>query len=460
VDVTLVTRGNIAGVVKDSLSKLPLPGAAVSVTDFLNQSYSVLTGADGQYQVTGIASGAFIGEVRKEGYQNHTFSGTMTPGQTVPVDADLNPILPLISAISITDITSDSAMINWATDMPAESLVDYGLTSSYGSSSADSGLKTAHTIALKDLAPDTTYHFRVTSRNEYGFASSSDDLTFKTLPPLNPITLTITSPGNGDTISRSDVRVEGTVSNVLGLETGVTVNGILAQVYGNQFSANHVPLEEGSNLITAEATDTKGNTQTASIEVNAVKAEHYLRITANVDSGLVPLEVVLALESDLDLTDVSMAYTRPEDVELISREGKEYRFRMTAEGAYHFTAQVADPEGRIYEDTLLVMVLSREQINSLLRGKWDEARAKLASGDIEGSLASFDDLSKQEYRELFNALAPVLPEIAQEMSDIQLIKYSRDTAIYDIRTVRDGVEYSFQLVFTKDSDGIWKISSF
>jgi hypothetical protein len=60
----------------------------------------------------------------------------------------------------------------------------------------------------------------------------------------------------------------------------------------------------------------------------------------------------------------------------------------------------------------------------------------------------------------FNALAPVLPEIAKEMSDIQLVKYSRDTAIYDIRTVREGVEYSFQLVFTKDSNGIWKISSF
>ena len=106
------------------------------------------------------------------------------------------------------------------------------------------------------------------------------------------------------------------------------------------------------------------------------------------------------------------------------------------------------------------MVLSREQIDSLLQGKWEGARAKLAGGDIEGSLASFDDLSKQEYRELFNALASVLPEIVQEMSDIQLIKYSRNTAIYDIRTVREGVEYSFQLVFTKDSNGIWKINSF
>jgi hypothetical protein len=460
VDVTLVTKGSIAGVIRDSLTKLPLVSAAVTMTDSQNQPYSVLTGVDGKYQITGISSGAFIGDVRKEGYQVHNFSGTMTPGQTVPMDADLNPILPLISGISISDITSDSAMINWATDMPAESLVDYGLTSSYGSSSGDSGLKTAHKIALQNLAPDTAYHFRVTSRNEYGFASSSDDHTFKTLPPSNPITLTITTPGNGDTISRSDVRVEGTISNALGLETGVTVNGILAQVYGNQFSANHVPLEEGANLITVNATDGKGNTQAVSVEVNAVKAEHYLSITANVDSGLVPLEAVLTLESDIDLTNVSLAYSRPEDVELVSREGKEFRFKMTAEGAYDFTAQVAAPDGSICEDTLAVMVFSKEQMDNLLKGKWEGARARLANGDIDGALHLFSERKKGKYKELFSALASVLPKIVQEMANIQLIEIYGNTAIYDLRTVRNGIEYSFQLIFTRDQDGLWKITSF
>lgn len=460
VDVTLITKGSIAGVVKDSLTKLPLVSATVSVTDSLNQSYSVLTGADGKYQITSIASGAFSGDVRKEGYQAFNFSGTMTPGQTVPLDASLNPILPLISGISVSGVTMDSAMIDWSTDMPAESLVEYGLTSSYGSSAADSGFKTTHKIILKNLTSDTTYHFRVTSRNSYGFASSSDDRTLKTLPPSNPITLTITSPRNGDTISRSDVRVEGTLTNAQGHETGVTVNGILAQVYGDKFSANHVPLAEGLNPINVTATDVKGNTQTASVEVSAAKAEHYIRITANMESGIAPLETVLRIDSDLDLTSASITYSGPGEVELVSREGNEYRFRITAEGTYAFMAKVADGMGAFHEDTVAVTVLSREEVNNLLQGKWQGARAKLASGDIEGSLTIFDDLSKQDYRELFNALAPVLPEIAQEMSDIQLIKYSRDTAIYDIRTVRDGVEYSFQLLFTKDGNGIWKISSF
>jgi hypothetical protein len=459
VDVTLVTKGSIAGVIRDSLTKLPLVSAAVTMTDFQNQPYSVLTGADGKYQITGISSGPFSGDVRKEGYQAHIFSGTMMPGQTVPIDADLNPILPLISGISASDISSGSAMINWATDMPAESLVDYGLTSSYGSSSGDSVLKTAHKIALNNLTPDTTYHFRVTSRNEYGFTSSSDDLTFKTLPPSNPITLTITTPGNGDTISRSDVRVEGTVSNALGLETGVTVNGILAQVYGNQFSANHVPLEEGANLITAKATDAKGNTQAVSVEVNAVKAEHYLSITANVDSGIAPLEAVLRVDSDLDLTDASLTYTGPGEAELISREGAEYRFRIASEGSYNFIAQVADPEGRIYEDTLLIMVLSREQIDSLLQGKWDGMKAALASQDPEKAVLNFAPDSQEIYQKQFNALKSFLPEIAEELNraQINLVEMDNRRAEYEILVERDGVPLSFSLKFIKDQNGLWKI---
>jgi hypothetical protein len=460
VDVTLITKGSIAGVVKDSLSKLPLPAATVSVTDSLNQSYSVLTGADGKYQIPGIASGAFSGEVRKEGYQTFNFSGTMTSGQTIPIDASLNPILPLISSISVSEVTMDSAMIDWSTDMPAESLVEYGLTSSYGSSAADSVLKTAHKIALKNLTSDTTYHFRVTSRNAYGFASSSDDSTFKTLPPSNPITLTITTPRNGDTISRSDVRVEGTLTNAQGHETGVTVNGVITQVYGDKFSANHVPLAEGSNPIKVTATDVKGNTQTAEIAVSAVKADHYIRISANVESGLAPLEPVLTIDSSLDLTDASLTYTGPGEAELISREGREYRFKISSEGAYNFIAQVADPEGRIYEDTLAVMAFSKEQMDNLLKGKWEGARARLANGDIDGALPLFSERKKGKYKDLLSALAPVLPKIVEEMSNIQLIEIYGDTAIYDLRTVRNGVEYSFQLLFTRDQDGLWKITSF
>ena len=61
------------------------------------------------------------------------------------------------------------------------------------------------------------------------------------------------------------VMVKGTVTNTTGNETGVTINGIVATVYGNQFVANQISLVEGSNTITVTATDTAGNTAITAI---------------------------------------------------------------------------------------------------------------------------------------------------------------------------------------------------
>ena len=216
----------------------------------------------------------------------------MSAGQTITINAALSPILPIISNIAAIEIANDSATISWITDQPADSLVEYGPTLSYGSSVVDPSLVATHRIALRNLTSKTTYHFRVKSTNGYGFSSYSGDTSFTTLDLSNPITLKIKFPKNDDTISRTDVRVEGMVTNATGGETGVVVNGVLANIYGNEFVANHVPLTEGSNTITAIATDVDGNTETASVTVNGVKGENYIRIIAGSESGISPFETV------------------------------------------------------------------------------------------------------------------------------------------------------------------------
>ncbi len=459
IDVTLITKGSIAGIVTDS-SGMALSAAAVSVTDSLKMNQSALTGNDGKFSISNVASGAFTGSIKKDGYSPYNFSGTVSPGQTAGVNAALSPILPKIGNIAATNISPAAATITWVTDQPADSLVEYGTSLAYGNSVSDSALAASHQINLAGLKPATLYHYRVTSRNAYGFSASSGDQSFTTLAPINPIALQITFPKNDDTISRLDTRVEGTVTNSTGSETGVVVNGVLAMVSENQFVANHVPLVEGPNPITATATDGQGNVETAEITVSSVKPDHYITITANVSSGITPLEAVLTLNSDLDLAHASLTCDGPGQAELVSKSQNEYQVGVTVEGTYRFTARVNDSTGVAYEDTLVLIVLTREEMNTLLTNKWGSMRTKLANGDIDGSLTLFSDRKKERYRNIFSALVPVLPRLVQEMSDIQLIEVYGDTAIYDLRTVRDGVEYSFQLLFTRDPDGIWKITSF
>ena len=460
VTVTLLTKGTVAGTVTDFQSGFSLSSATVSVTDALNVTETALTGADGTYAISNVASGAFSGGITKEGYAPYPVSGTISSGQTITINAALRPNFPTISNVAVSGITSSSAAITWNTDQPADSRVDYGTTTSYGNFVSDSTLTTAHRIVLTGLALRTTYHFRVTSKNAYSFAATSGDYAFTTLGPRGPVILSITYPRNEQTLSTSDTRVEGEVFHDEGLETGVVVNGILANIYGTTFVANQVPLTEGTNQITVLARDIKGNKETVSIQVTRNRGEHYVEIRANTDSGISPLEVLLSVDSSLPLSDVSLTFSGPASVEWVRTGEGEYRVTLSADGIYLFTATGLDSVGTAYQDSVAVTVLSKDQLDTLLRGKWEGMRTELLNGNIENVVSYVDESSEEEYREALNILSSFLPTIAEELTDIQFIEYVGNSAIYDIRTIREGLEFSFQVIFSKDFNGIWKINSF
>ena len=460
VTVTLVTKGTVAGTVTDSQSGLPLSSATVSVTDVLSVAQTELTGADGTYAISNVASGAFSGSITKDGYASYPISGNMSPGQTITINAALSPIYPTISNVAVSGITSSSATVTWTTDQPADSRVDYGTTASYGNFISDPPLTVVHEVTLMGLALSTTHHFKVTSTNTYGFSSSSGDGTFLTLGPRVPLVLSIDSPKAGANLSKSEIMVEGTVSQQNGLETGVVVNGRIAVVAGNHFIGNRVPLEEGQNQITAVATDVNGNTATVSIQVTRIRGEHYVEIRASTDSGISPLGVVLSIDSSLPLSDLSLTFSGPDPVELVPIAKGEYRVTLSTEGVYLFMATGLDTNGTTYQDAVAVTVLSKAQLDTLLRGKWETMRTELLDGNIDNALIHFDESSKEDYQEAFSLLSSFLAIIVQELTDIQFIEYANNTAIYDIRAVRDGLELSFQLLFSKDFNGIWKINSF
>jgi len=62
---------------------------------------------------------------------------------------------PIEETVRISDVTvsvtENKALIQWKTDVPADSQVEYGVTKSYGSVSFDATLKTQHSIELTEL---------------------------------------------------------------------------------------------------------------------------------------------------------------------------------------------------------------------------------------------------------------------------------------------------------------------
>jgi len=88
----------------------------------------------------------------------------------------------IISKISVTNITTNSASISWDTNELANSSVKYGIElGNYTLEKYDSARVTAHCINLTDLLQNTTYYFVVTSTDQDGNSNESIEFSFTTL---------------------------------------------------------------------------------------------------------------------------------------------------------------------------------------------------------------------------------------------------------------------------------------
>jgi hypothetical protein len=85
------------------------------------------------------------------------------------------------SSIPATSVGATSAVVAWQTVKPSSSQVEYGTSTSYGSSTPlDSAMVADHAQTLNKLLPATTWHFRVRSQDAGGASVISADYTFTT----------------------------------------------------------------------------------------------------------------------------------------------------------------------------------------------------------------------------------------------------------------------------------------
>jgi glucose/arabinose dehydrogenase/PKD repeat protein len=93
----------------------------------------------------------------------------------------LDTTAPTVSAVSSSNVTGSSATISWTTNEPATSQIEYGTSTAYGTLTAiDPALVTPHSLTLTGLAPETTYNYRVRSKDAAGNERLSSNFTFIT----------------------------------------------------------------------------------------------------------------------------------------------------------------------------------------------------------------------------------------------------------------------------------------
>lgn len=111
---------------------------------------------------------AYNFRVRSRG--NNAVLGT-SANQTFTTSQAGDATPPAISDVVVSSLSLNSASINWVTDEPATSFVDYGTTVDLGSSSGSSVSASAHSVTLDGLAGGAQYYFRVRSADAAGNSS-------------------------------------------------------------------------------------------------------------------------------------------------------------------------------------------------------------------------------------------------------------------------------------------------
>jgi chitodextrinase len=116
----------------------------------------------------------------KDANGNLAMSGDLTFATLAAVPPpDTTP--PVLSSVTNALVSAVSATVSWITNEIADTQLEYGLTTAYGSIRTDAALVASHALGLSGLSASRTYHYRVKSRDVAGNLATSGDFTFTTL---------------------------------------------------------------------------------------------------------------------------------------------------------------------------------------------------------------------------------------------------------------------------------------
>ncbi|MEK6899633.1 MAG: fibronectin type III domain-containing protein, partial [Nanoarchaeota archaeon] len=180
--------------------------------------------------------------------------------------------LPIISALQISGVTAEpsatEAEVQWKTDEPADSFVNYGQSKDNLKTIGDASSVVDHLLILSDLLPKTTYYYSVksgnliddNSGNLFTFTTPEPDTT----PPKLEVEVPAAVKGNNADISGKtennaiiNIYVNGplvhtTAATLVRDETDKDLNGV--------FLVSGIALEnDKQNSIKIEAADKSGN---------------------------------------------------------------------------------------------------------------------------------------------------------------------------------------------------------
>jgi hypothetical protein len=141
--------------------------------------------------------------------------------------------------VGSSGVSASGATISWTTNEASDTQVEFGTTTSYGSSTQlSAAMVTTHNATLGGLAAGTLYHYRVKSRDGAGNLATSGDFVFTTssgggtpppVPGLQNVVWTsaVNCSVSGNTVQKSSGRDDTSDAGAISVQAIALGNGYL-----------------------------------------------------------------------------------------------------------------------------------------------------------------------------------------------------------------------------------------
>src|SRR3990172_5031083 len=274
-----------------------------------------------------------------------------------------------------------------------------------------------------------------------------------------PIIQILTPRPNSSLRARHGV-VTGTYSGPT--NTGVTVNGVVAVTDGYHFIANSVPLQSGSNTITAVATTPSGAVAQSQVTVQAVGSAALELKATPTGVGIAPYKTSFKIlyTGKAKIQSIAMDFNGDGVADLVTSDPKsKLEFTYASPSVFPAQVTITDIQGQTHQALYAVQVIDSAAADAQFQAIYSELIGALACEDPERASSYMTIAARDRYKTVFGQLKSRLRKITDSFSPLQRSLITAGYAEYGINRTIDGINRLFLVYFIQDSDGVWRIDS-